>query len=60
TEPVLLVDPTTIDAIANALVRASGDEGLRASLTANGRKLVAPMTWRASAAAHVAWWGSIP
>lgn len=55
----LRVDPTTVDAIASALVRASGDEELRVSLVAKGKALVAPLTWRASAAAHLSWWGSL-
>ncbi len=55
----LRVDPTTVDDIAAALVRVSGDEALRASLVHKGRELVAPLTWRASAAAHVEWWESL-
>ena len=55
----LRVDPTTIEDIASALVRASCDDRLRSSLVAQGRTLVAPLTWRASAEAHLAWWGSL-
>ncbi len=55
----LRVDPTTVDDIADALVRASNDDALRSSLVAQGRALVAPFTWRTSAAAHVAWWESV-
>lgn len=55
----LRVDPTTVGDIAAALVRVSGDEPLRSSLVAQGTALVAPLTWRASAAAHVAWWDSV-
>jgi glycosyltransferase involved in cell wall biosynthesis len=55
----LVVDPTTVEAIASALVRASGDDELRVSLVAKGKALVAPLTWRASAAAHLSWWGSL-
>jgi glycosyltransferase involved in cell wall biosynthesis len=55
----LAVDPTTVEDIAAALVRASGDDQLRSSLVSQGRALVAPLTWSASAAAHVAWWESL-
>jgi glycosyltransferase involved in cell wall biosynthesis len=55
-DAALRVDPFTVDGIADALFRASTDEGLRATLVANGRALVAPLTWEAAAAAHVAWW----
>ncbi|MGC8471598.1 MAG: glycosyltransferase family 4 protein [Acidimicrobiales bacterium] len=55
-EAALRVRPTTVEGIADALVRASSDEPLRASLVAGGRALVAPLTWRASARAHVEWW----
>jgi glycosyltransferase involved in cell wall biosynthesis len=58
-EAALRVDPTTVDDIAGALVRVSGDELLRSSLVLRGKALVAPLTWRASAAAHVAWWESV-
>jgi len=56
--PALSVDPTTVDGISEALVRASGDDGLRSSLVAAGTALVQPLTWRRSAAAHVAWWAA--
>ncbi|MGH8988108.1 MAG: glycosyltransferase family 4 protein [Acidimicrobiales bacterium] len=55
----LRVDPSTVDDIASALVRVSSDVALRSALVARGKALVAPLTWRASAAAHVAWWESI-
>lgn len=55
----LRVDPATVDDIAAALVRAVGDEQLRASLVKNGKAFVAPLTWRASAAAHASWWESL-
>ena len=55
-EAALRVDPATVEGIADALVRASSDELLRASLVTGGRALVAPLTWRASAEAHVEWW----
>jgi len=55
-EAALRVEPGTIEGIADALVRASSDEPLRASLVAGGRALVTPLTWRASAQAHVEWW----
>ncbi len=55
----LLVDPATVDDIAAGLVRASGDDTLRTVLVARGEALVAPLTWKASAAAHVAWWETV-
>ena len=55
----LLVDPTTLDEIAGALVLASGDDALRGALVANGRMHAAPFRWRTSAEAHVAWWESV-
>jgi glycosyltransferase involved in cell wall biosynthesis len=55
----LLVDPTTVDDIARAVVRVCGDEELRAALVRNASQLVAPLTWKASAAAHVEWWESL-
>lgn len=59
-EPAALrVDPTTVDAIAAALVRISGDDALRASLVRRGSALVRPLTWEASASAHVEWWGHV-
>ncbi len=55
----LRVDPTTVEDIASALVRASCDDRLRSLLVAQGRTLVEPLTWKASAEAHLAWWGSL-
>ncbi len=55
----LRVDPTTVDDIADALVRASGDDALRATLVTKGRVFVEPLTWAVSAAAHAAWWESL-
>lgn len=55
----LHVDPMTVDEISSALVRVSSDDELRRRLVTNGKALVAPLTWRASAAAHVAWWESL-
>lgn len=58
-EVALRVDPLTVDGISDALVRASTDDALRASLVANGQALVAALTWKASAASHVEWWESL-
>ena len=58
-EVALRVDPATIDGIAGALVRAAGDDALRASLAQRASAFVAPLTWKASAAAHAEWWGSL-
>ena len=58
-DAALRVDPTTVDDIAAALVRASGDDTLRASLAANATAHAASRTWKASAAAHVTWWESL-
>ncbi|MEO7117936.1 MAG: glycosyltransferase family 1 protein [Candidatus Limnocylindrales bacterium] len=49
----VLVDPTDIDAIAEALGRAASDAGLRVRLAAAGPERAARLTWAASAAATV-------
>lgn len=48
----LLVDPLDVDAIASALLRATGPDG--PALGAAGRTNAASYTWEASARAHVA------
>jgi len=59
-DPVAVrVDPLDVDAIAEGLVSASSDEGLRAALTAAGRTLAAGRTWREVARRHVAMWESL-
>jgi glycosyltransferase involved in cell wall biosynthesis len=55
----LQVDPLTVESIADALVRAASDEALRGLLAANGRAFTAPLTWKASAKAHVEWWAHV-
>lgn len=57
--PALRVDPTSVGELAGALVAASGDEALRASLAARGLAHVAGRTWRATAEAHIALWESL-
>lgn len=57
--PALRVDPLSVEAIAQGLVAVSGDEGLRAALTARGEEHVAGRTWRASAEAHVLMWEAV-
>lgn len=57
TSPAALrVDPTTVEQIAAALVRASGDDALRDELVARAKDVVRPLSWVASAKAHVEWW----
>lgn len=55
----LRVDPESIDAIADALVRASQDGPLRDGLIARGAAHVRTLTWESSARAHVAWWSAL-
>ena len=45
----LLVDPLDVDALAAAIDRLLGDEGLRARLSARGAARAQRFTWRASA-----------
>ncbi|MHB8681170.1 MAG: glycosyltransferase family 4 protein [Acidimicrobiales bacterium] len=52
----LVVDPSDVDAIADALVRVSRDESLRAGLVAAGHELAVSRTWAAAARAHVELW----
>lgn len=58
-EAALVVDPGDVDAIAAGLVRAAGDEELRAELSERGRRHAAAHTWASSAAAHVALWDEL-
>jgi glycosyltransferase involved in cell wall biosynthesis len=53
-EAALLVDPTDIRALANALVRAATDDALRATLQAAGPPQAARFPWSATADATVA------
>jgi alpha-1,3-rhamnosyl/mannosyltransferase len=55
----LVVDPTDVDAMADALARVATDEGLRQALVAEGRLRVEPLTWAAAARAHMALWESV-
>jgi glycosyltransferase involved in cell wall biosynthesis len=50
------VDPLDVEAIASARVRVAADGDLRERLVTAGRARVAPLTWRATAAAHIAVW----
>lgn len=50
----VLVDPLRTDEIAAALVRLSGDEGLRSRLSAAGRLQAAKLTWHRCATATAA------
>jgi glycosyltransferase involved in cell wall biosynthesis len=50
------VDALDVEAIAAGLARVAADEALRAQLVAQGRARVERLTWRATAAAHVAVW----
>lgn len=54
--PALRVDAASVDDIAAALVRVTGDDRTRAALVARGVELAASLTWARSAAAHIAWW----
>ena len=52
----LLVDPTDIDAIADALVAVVSDPDLSDALRARGAAFARARTWQDSAAAHLALW----
>lgn len=58
-EPAVRVPATTVEAIADAIVTVAGDEAVRGAVGASGAALVAPLTWAACAARHVALWGSL-
>ncbi|MHB8594771.1 MAG: glycosyltransferase, partial [Acidimicrobiales bacterium] len=55
----LEVDPSSGDAIAEALVAAAADEPLRSRLAAAGRAHSAGLTWADTARRHVAVWESL-
>lgn len=52
-DAALVVPVADTDALSDALVRATGDAGLRTSLIQRGRERVAGFTWEAAARAHV-------
>ena len=53
------VDPTSVDAMAAALVRVATDSSLRADLVAAGRARTGSLTWAASATRHQELWKSL-
>jgi glycosyltransferase involved in cell wall biosynthesis len=55
----LRVDPLSIEAIADALVSAAGDEKLRSALVDRGSALARTRTWRRSARQHIELWESL-
>ena len=54
----LIVDPLSVDSIAEGLMTAALDDKVRADLIAAGTAHAAGLTWSATAARHVALWGS--
>ncbi|HTZ09840.1 MAG TPA: glycosyltransferase family 1 protein [Acidimicrobiales bacterium] len=58
-EAALVVEPRSVPAMAEALVRVATDDTVRADLVARGRAHAAPLTWEAAARAHVAVWSSL-
>ena len=52
----LEVDPRNVAAIADGLVKAAADEGMRTDLIARGREHAATLRWVDTARAHVAVW----
>ena len=52
-DAALVVPVADTDALSDALVRATGDAALRASLIQRGRERVVGFTWEAAARAHV-------
>ncbi len=55
-ETALLVDPTDIDAIADALVAVVSDRDLSDALAARGAVFAKARTWELAAGAHLALW----
>lgn len=55
----LEVDPTDVDAIAEALVVAAGDDRRRSELVTAGLLRSGELTWESAAAAHVQVWASL-
>ncbi|HUS62572.1 MAG TPA: glycosyltransferase family 1 protein [Acidimicrobiales bacterium] len=55
----LEVDPTDVSAIADAIVRAAGDDRIRAELVTAGLLRASELTWRRAAEAHVALWREV-
>jgi glycosyltransferase involved in cell wall biosynthesis len=53
------VDPTDVQAMADALVRVATDAALRSDLVAAGRARAATLTWAAAAARHAELWRSL-
>src|SRR5262249_6398719 len=47
-DAAVLVDPYSVDDIADGLARVLGDEGLRAALVEHGRQRVARFSWERS------------
>ncbi|MCU1491265.1 MAG: glycosyl transferase group 1 [Acidimicrobiaceae bacterium] len=58
-DAALFVEPTDEESIAEGLWSAASDEAIRTRLVATGRAHVAPMTWEATARAHVALWQEV-
>jgi glycosyltransferase involved in cell wall biosynthesis len=52
-DAALHLDPESVEAIADAIGRISGDEGLRSRLHADGLAHAARFTWEAAARGHV-------
>ena len=48
-DAAILVDPTDVDAIADAMLRLSSDEALRQQLIVAGRANVARFSWQKAA-----------
>ncbi len=57
--PAYLVDPLSVDDIAEGLVRVLTDDPLRDDLSRRGRAHARARTWRAAADTHLALWGSL-
>jgi glycosyltransferase involved in cell wall biosynthesis len=55
----LEVEPTDVPAIANALVRAAGDDRVRSQLVTAGLERTRDLTWEATARQHMDLWSSL-
>lgn len=58
-DAALEVDPTDVGAIADGIVRAAGDDRVRAELVTAGLLRASELTWRRTAEAHVALWKQV-
>ena len=57
--PALMVDPLSVDAIADGLTTILTDDAVRADLGGRGRAHALSRTWKLAAQTHVVLWGAL-